>query len=418
MLEQQIDTFDDGEYTTGPMDEIQEESTETEDGSFAEVEGQSTEEETVQTEESEDFDTDSQVNLLDEKEEIRTEKEEKDGEKESDKSDEEDKDGDEEAKSESDSEDDAAKDSGETAEDVRTLKAFSDGKQYEIPENAEVKVKVDGKWEKVSLTDLRDNYAGKTAWDEKFTKLSDDRKDYEEKNTMMEGEMGIIKDHFTNIRQLTEKGMSGEIDPLSATNYLLDLMGINTLEFNKNMFNHMSEQYDAYSEMTELERENHWTKRENEYLVKKQESSTKRQSEDQARAEFSQKVNTLRETHNVSEEDYVSAENDLKASGMEDISPEQVVKAAKLTPLMTQADDLIEPYLDQLSDDEAYDLSVEIATTMYHTPQMTSDQVKKTLAEQFEVEDIMSEIDKKVGTKKQVETKSTSRSDDLDMFED
>jgi len=421
MEQQNLDTFDDGDYTTGPMDGAEEQlgSDDDEGSSFAEVgkEGQSTEGETVQTKEGEEIDEDSQLNLLDEKEETGRKEEEKEDSKGSDKQDEEDKDGDEESESDATSKDDAPEDSREPATDVRTIKGFADGKSYEVPENIEIKTKVAGKWEKPTLQELKDNYSGKQVWDRKITEASEKEAAVNQREEILESEMKVVQEHFGTIRQLTEAGLKGEVDPLSATNYLLDLMGVNTVDYNKAMFNHMADQFDAYSEMTESEREAHWIKKENEYLVKRQESLTNRQSEQQSQAELAQKIHSLREAHSISEEDYVSAENDLKAEN-QDYSPEQVVQAARLKPLLNQADDLISPYLEQLTDEEAMKLSVEIATTMFKTPQMTSEQVKTFLAEQFEVEEIMTEIEKKVGADVQKNVSSYSRSEELDFFED
>lgn len=422
-MEQQLDTFDEGPYTDGPMDLSGEEAGSAEgattDGGQEEgQEGQTSEETSVQTDEIETFDTDSQVNLLDEKEEVRGEKEEEEGEKETDKSDEDDKQSDEDPESDGVGKDSTREEDGSTEEDVRTLKAFRDGKRYEIPEDAELKVKVDGKSEKVTLTELRDNYSGKVAYDKKFSEFSEEKKTWEGQKTQYDTEIETVKEHFGNIRQLTEAGMKGEVDPASSMNYLLDLMGINTVDYNKAMFEHMAGEFDTYTEMTESEREAHWTKKENAYLVKRQESLTKRQSEEKAQVELSQKVHSLREAHSITEEDYVSAEEDLKATN-QTITPEKVIQAAKLKPLLYQADDAIEPYLDQLTEDEAYDLSVDIATEMLKTPELTIEQIKTLLAEQYEVEDIMSEIEEKVGKTTTPAAKTQKRdSEHLESFDD
>jgi len=413
------DTFEDGPYTDGPMDELESFDDEgavsgEEDGE----EGQSTEEKSVQTEEPEDFDTDSQVNLLDEKEDAGTEKKEEGSEKGNSKEDEKSEKSDEDSESDESPENDASKDVRDTAEDIRNLKAFRDGKQYEIPEDAQIQVKVNGKSEKVSLTDLRDNYSGKVAYDEKFSTLTEERNHFKSEKESYNAEIETIKEHFGNIRQLTERGMSGEVDPVSSMNYMLDLMGINTVDYNKAMFNHMSEEFDMYAQMTESERDAHWTKRENAYLVKKQESLTTRQAEEKTQADLNQHVNSLREAHSISEEDYVSAENDLKSENFQGITPEKIVQAAKLKPLLSQADDMLGKYSEQLTDEEYNTVSVDIATTMLNTPELTVDQVKLALAEQFEVESIMTEIEKKTGPAKQVKTSSAPSTDELDMFDD
>lgn len=424
MQNEEVDTFDDGPYTNGPMEEeMSAEAEMSDDGDFdveSSTEGQDSEEETEQAQEPEDFDTDSQVNLLDEKEELGVEKGKEDEEKADDKGDEKDKEGDEDPKSDDNPEADAAKDAGDAPEDVRTLKAFRDGKRYEIPEDAEIKVKVNGKSEKVTLTELRDNYSGKVAYDEKFSKFSEDKKGFEADRDTYEQEIDGIRTHLGEVAGLVKKAMSGEANPTDAMGYLLDLMGADTLQYNKALYENMADEFDLYSQMTEVERDSFWTKKENEYLVKKQESLTKTQSDVKSREEYGQKVHSLREAHGVSEENYVSAEQDLKAEG-EEVTPEKVIAAAKLTPLFDTAEGLIEPYLEQMTDTEAAGMIREIAVTMLKTPELTINQVKTLLAEQYEVEDVLSEINaKSAKTKTNIvkNVRSNQAPDHLESFDD
>ncbi len=98
--------------------------------------------------------------------------------------------------------------------------------------------------------------------------------------------------------------MEGEVDPLSGFNYLLDLMGINSVKYNRTMREHLSEEFGIFSEMTDSEKQAYWTQKENDYLVNKQESARKKSEEAQALTERDQRVTQLREAHGVSEDDY------------------------------------------------------------------------------------------------------------------
>ncbi len=408
-----LDTFDDGDYTEGPMDEdTSTEVLDSEDGTFAEVEEQDEEKGTAK----EEVDPDSQVNLLDEKEEKlgeRKEKEDAPRAKDNKKEDEEDE--------QPEDKGDAGDTSGKDAEDIRTIKAFRDGKRYEIPEDATFKVKIDGKNEKVTLTELRDNYSGKIAYDEKFTKFSEERKGFESQREVYEQEIGLIRDHLGNIAGKVKSALEGNASPTDAMEYLLDLMGADTLQFNKAMYEHMADEFDLYSQMTEMERDAFWTKKENSYLSKKHESLLKQTTTAKAREESSRKLADLREAHGISEEDYLSAEQDLRAGGLEEFTPEQVIQAAKVAPLLDTGHRLIEPYLEQLTDEEANKLAVDIARTMLESPQVTESQVKRILAEQYEVEDIISEIDKRHSSKKPspISNKQYKQNEnELESFED
>lgn len=411
----ELDTFDDGPYTEGPEEgmeaSLEEENVETEEAS----EEQSTEEESVQTDEEETFDDDSQVSLLDEKEEKREET----AEKKDDKGDEEDKESDEDAKSDESEEDDAAEDARSTEEEIRNIKAFRNGKMYEVPEDATFKTKVNGKWETPTLQELKDDYSGRVMWDRKFTELSEDKKEWSEEKEAYEQEIDLIRSHMVNISELVKSAMQGEGSHNAPMEYLLDLMGADTLNYSKAMYNSQAEEFDLYSQMTESERDAYWTKKENAYLTKRHESSMKRQADVKTQEENAQRIHSLREAHGISEEAYVSASKDLEAEGVENITPEQIVKAAKLTPLVSTSYELLEEYADQMSTDELNEMAAEIATTMYETPDISVDQVKKVLAEQFKVEELVSTLEKKTAQKEQISNvMPKKKADHLESFDD
>lgn len=58
----------------------------------------------------------------------------------------------------------------------KTFTVNIDGSEIAVPESTELDCKVDGKAEKVSIAELKKNYAGKVAYDKKFQELSDDKK--------------------------------------------------------------------------------------------------------------------------------------------------------------------------------------------------------------------------------------------------
>lgn len=406
-----LDTFDEGTYTEGPMDDGQaEEGTEGQ-------EAQSSEEAPVQAEEKPEIDPDSQVNMLDEKEDTG-EKEEAKGDPEKSEADGE---GDKEQEAKSDGEDEDSKEDGAPAEKIRNLKAFRDGKQYEIPEDAALKMKIDGKWEKVPISELRDSYSGKVSYDEKFQSLNNEVRQFKAEKEGYEGEITEIRTHLSEVATLVKGAIDGKVSPSASMEYLLDLMGGNALQYKKAMYENMAEELDIYSQMTEAEREAYWVKQENEYLTKKQESLTKSRSEEQAQAEFQRRKSELREAHGISEEDYDSAAEDLKLGGAseEHITPENIVQAARLRPLLLEAERLLDPYKEQMDDGEFNSMSVEIATTLLEAPNLPMEEIQKLLAQQYEVESIVDTLVEKTETpQKQDVSKPNKKPDHLESFDD
>jgi hypothetical protein len=403
-----LDTFEDGDYTTGAVEE----------GEFSEAEEQTEEEAPTQEEESEEVDTDSQVSMLEENEDEETEEEEEESEEEEEESD----DGDEEEGSDEDGDDGEEEVTPPTGPEVKSLRMFKDDKRYEVPEDATVPVKIDGKTHKVSLTDLRDNYSGKVAYDEKFSKLTEERNELESNQVKYKEDVEVLTKDMTEIANRIKAGLDRSGDPLAPLNYLLDAAGLNSVEYNKIVLEAYGQKLEALTSMTDSERAAYWASEENKFLKDRQESLTRTQVDRQAQEDQIRLVESTRQAHGVSEEDYNSAMEQLQREGFstEELTPDVISKAAVLLPLTHEAYDAIEPYRDQMGQEEADNLVQHIAADMAKDPSFTIDQVKEFLAEQFEVEEIVAEIQQKTGKTKTPEVKrKTKKSEErLESFED
>jgi hypothetical protein len=421
----ELDTFDDGPYSgdEGFDDNVEsfEDSEDVSDyenqesfddeESFSD-EGQDSKETSVQAKAGEEIDEDSQVNLLEDQEEKRTEEKEEG----SDKKDEESEKSDEDAKLDEPSEDDASKDAGDDAEPVRSLKAFRDGKAYEVPEDAQISVKIKGKSEKVSLSELRDNYSGKTAWEDKFNTLSEEKKTFEGERDQYQAEIQGISKEMNTIREHVESAMKGESHPFDGFKHLLDLMGVNSVQYTKQMQESLFNEYEIFQEMTDAERDAYWLQKENSYLVDKQESAAAKSKASETQREQQAQITQLRETHGISEDDFHSAHQDLIADGRENITAEQVIQAAKLTPLLAVGDEIMSKYEDQLGTDKMNEMARDIAVAMYEDPSFTKEEMQTLIAEELEVETLLSEVTKQKGPE-ELKYKSTKPREQVYEYE-
>lgn len=392
----ELDTFEEGPYTgddgfdegLDSFDNLEDTSVDDEQENFDEVQEHSSK--GSKAKEREEIDEDSQVNLLEEQEEKRTKEEKEEADKDNDG----DKKKDEESESDAISKDDAGKDAGNSTEALRNIKAFREGKAYEIPEDATISVKINGKSEKVSLSELRDQYSGKVAWDDKFSKLSSEKKEFETQRDEYQEEIRSVSKEMSTIREKIVAAQKGEAHPLDGFNYLLDLMGINSVQFSKQMQESLYNEYDIYQEMSDAERDAYWLKKENSYLVEKQESERSKSKVSETQREQQAKINEYREAHGINEDDFNSAYQDLISAGEENITAEQVVQAAKLSPLLDIGEDIISDYADQLSTDEMNKMARDIAVALYENPELTIQEVKSIIAEGLEVETLVSEVSK------------------------
>tara|TARA_R110000744_G_scaffold94093_3_gene181654 strand:+ start:7546 stop:8829 length:1284 start_codon:yes stop_codon:yes gene_type:complete len=421
---QVLDTFDEGPYTEedgsdiDSFDDSADDIADMEDYSNSENfddedEGSSAEETSVQAKEGEEVDPDSQVNLLEDQEEKGTPQKKEGSDPKDEKSEKSDEDGD--AKS---PEDDVAKDAGDGAEAIRNLKAFREGKAYEVPEDAQINVKINGKSEKVALKDLRDNYSGQVAYDKKFTELSEEKETFKVERDEYQTEIEELSGHMAGIRELVLAGQNGEGHPLAGFDKLLDLMNINSVEYRKQMQEQLLEENDIFNDMSDSEREAYWLRKEKDYLVNKQESERSKSSETVARQEQQAQITELREAHNVSENDFNSAYQDLQDAGTENISADLVIQTARLNPLMDIGEEIMSKYTEQLSTDEIDGMVREIAITMYNDPNYTQEDIASLIAEELEVETLVAEISKNKRPESIKHTTPKNNTNSYESFQD
>lgn len=347
------------------------------------------------------IDPNSVLKQLDEKEDsTETEKEEeKDQKKEEGKEDKKENKENDEKSLKSEKEDNEQEDKGDNKENSpesgKTLKLFKDGKKYEVPLDASMKVKVNSKGEKVTIAELRDHYSGKQAWDKKFSELDQRDKELTAKNEeltkVQTGIKSTLEDVTTSLKQSLEEGG----DPREAINKIVDLLQVDSYDFNRALMDSMTDELDRLYHMDESEREAYWLKKKNEHLQKRHESFEEKLNQSKAQEERLKQVDQMREAHGVSEEDFVSAYEQLSQAGMKDLSHEQVIKYAASVPFVTQAEELLKPYDEQLSDDEMEGMMARIANTLKTNKDVTKEDMAAWLAQHYEVEDYVQQANSK-----------------------
>lgn len=351
--------------------------------------------------EIEDFDNleDSAVNLLDEKEDV-VKVDGKDGDKEKGKENDKDagKDKDKEGKEKEEVDGKGSEEERETETPAitgKSVKLFQDGKLFEVPQDAVVKTKVDGKWEKVTLQDLRDNYSGKQAWDQKHEEIRNTSKQLAQREQEVTRIQNTIKSTLDTVNIDLQEALSGNKNPMEAVNKIIDMLNIDSYDFNKALFDSMTEELVTLDQMDEYERRAYWLEKRNEHLLKKHESFEEKVKESRTQEERFNRLDQLRQSRGVSEEDFVSAYEQLTQISGDNVQPEQVIEYAANLPYVMQAEELLTPYEDQLSDDEFEDMMVRIGNTMKSNKSLTKEDVASYLLEVFEVEPVIDQANKK-----------------------
>jgi hypothetical protein len=260
----------------------------------------------------------------------------------------------------------------EVKRDGKVVKIKDGSETKEIGEDATIKVKVKGKNEFVSIAELKKNYSGQVAFDEKFKEVTAEKESAKKEIDAYLQEKQTLASHLSHIAEIMD---NPEKNPYEALSYLVDMRGGNPVEFNKRVLQYMSEEVNRISEMDSVEQELYWTRKEAELL--KNRSTAKAEQESRAKAEMERKTQLLqlRESQGVSEEQYVQSERELYDLGYkkEQITPETIVTYSAMKPHYDKAEGLCAKFEEDLSTDDMDALISRTAKTLRENPKINEE---------------------------------------------
>ena len=186
-----------------------------------------------------------------------------------------------------------------------------------------IKVKVNGKEESVTLKDLKANYSGKVAWDKKFTELDKQNKEIRANNEKLEKSAARIRETFQ------------EPDPQIRMFKLAELAGADPVEFFKKMTEDNIKHLEKWQSMSDDERRAEMLEYEKSYYKHQLETQNKATKAKQDQESLVAQIAELRATHELSEDEFSKAYNDVKTAVKagkikpEELTPEFVVEIAQ-----------------------------------------------------------------------------------------
>lgn len=288
---------------------------------------------------------------------------------------------------------------------------------YGLEPDTSVRVKVDGAFKDVPIAELVNNYSGKEAYDKKFTEIGNMRKEVETKTQTI-----AKKEEFVNTVAKTVKDIVGDPtkDPYEAVAYLAELMGVPTPDLHKRSLESRLDELSKLLDMTDIERENYFLKKETDYLRNRQDARMKQEVATQESKKFMDHVDTLRGKHNVSEEIFVEAMDELEqfyGEGSEQITPEFVVEYAVLRPYLEKTKSLVQPYLEDIGEAKLPSVINQLANAMKQYG-VGEAEIKAELEAQFGVSKSVKDLNAKLQVKKPVKESKESESERLESFDD
>jgi len=302
------------------------------------------------------------------------------------------------------------------------------GDASDIDLDSTVKIKVNGKNEIVSLKDLRDNYSGKVSYDSKFESLQAEKTSLENDSVQFKAERDEMVDHIKNIASMLDDENKS---PFDALNYLVDMSGRSTLDFNKKVMAHMADEVRNLDGMDEVERELYWNKKELDAVRSNQAAKDEKLTTSNAQREKTERITQLRESQGVTESQFVQSHKELKELGYEDnqVTAESIVNYAVMKPHYETAETVCQEYEDDLSDNENEKLISTVANTLKNYPKISEEKALETalnlLGWDYEKENDFKELNDKAPEQRQASKKKSGSyeygkqsHEELDLFDD
>lgn len=218
----------------------------------------------------------------------------------------------------------------------KLIKAKFQDKEIDLDEESLIPVKVNGKDELVAVKDLMGNYSGKTAWDKKFTELSK-----KEKTSFAQEQK--LKQAAESVRNMFE-----EQDPDVKMFKMAKLAGIDPVQYRKSFFDDNMNLLEKYYAMSESERTADASAFEAKYHKHRADTLETSSKQEQSQRELLAKIESLRASHQVSEEDYQKYSNDINLLVSEgvynksQVTPELVIETAEKERLWSAADTVLQ----------------------------------------------------------------------------
>lgn len=335
---------------------------------------------------------------------------------------------DEEESEEEESEELVAKDDKqeETEEEKKAkskLRIKMNGELFNVDSDATFKVKVDGQIEEVPVQELINNYSGKTAWDKKFTEIGKEKK-------ALEFEKAQVTDQKNKLVEHVNKALNPLKDPnknpLDSLLYLVEMSGEDPYTAYRRIMESNLEELSSLMDMSETERELYFHKKKDELHGKVHKQRLAKAQEDQVFNQTLQRVNELRQAHNVSEDQFVDASEELesiyKASGLDvnSITESDVVDYASLKPHIESVKELIAPYEDNISEAKYGDIVAEFSRYL-RDGKADKATISQLLKRNFSVEEDVKELNTRIYSKqksKPASKKIEEESSEFESFED
>lgn len=198
----------------------------------------------------------------------------------------------------------------------KLIKAKLQDKEIELDDETLVPVTVNGKEEMWTLKELRADKAGKTAWDKQFTELSKQKKAQSTQELKLRQAADTVKSIF------------GEEDQDMRMYKLAQLAGVDPVQYREKFLNENINLVEKWLSMSEDERKADALSYEAKFHKHRADTLEGSVKQEQSHRELSAKLETLRASHQVSEDEFSNQYDQITQM----IQSGSLDKSTKVTP--------------------------------------------------------------------------------------
>ena len=287
--------------------------------------------------------------------------------------------------------------------DTKKLRMRMGNELFNVDSDASFKVKVDGENVDVPLQELINNYSGKTAWDKKFTDLGKEKKAFESQVSQFKAKVSEID---STLAKVIEPLKQKDGNPLDSLLYLVEMSGEDPYNAYRRIMEANLEELGKLYDMSEVERELYFHKKKDELYTNVAKKRHEKTQKEEVFNQTVQKVDSLRQSFNVTEEQYVEASDELESifeeSGLDvnSITHEAIVDYASLKPHIAVVKELIDPYEENISEEKFGDVVAELSRYL-RDGKADKKTIQEILKRNFSVEEDVKELNTKVYSKGQ-----------------
>ena len=258
-----------------------------------------------------------------------------------------------------------------------------------------VKAKVDGEEVEVSIQELKNNYAGKVAWDKKFSEI--DRKE-----KSFKADVDAINNYINDFGQKMKAK-----DAVGALQYLGSFANMPSYKIKEMLIEQLTPEIIRRAELSELEINKEYTDAENEYLKSLHESNQRKLEQEQATMELNAKVTKEREIHSITEEEWSSTESFIKSENPSlTITPELISEVVVHERAYLRAGSILDKVDPELKKDENF--LIELKELVLSHKEDSDEHFIKVVREAAGLTDsVEKELAQKIQKKENAQTKKT-----------